>query len=469
MTESVLDYMTRLGRAARQASRLIARASTAQKNRALLAAADALDASRSELAAANELDLANGRANGLEPALLDRLALTPARIDDMAEGLRQIAKLPDPIGEISDMSYRPSGIQVGKMRVPLGVIGIIYESRPNVTADAAGLCLKSGNAAILRGGSEAIHSNQAIAACMQRRPAPRPACRQTAVQVVETTDRAAVGELITMNGVRRRDRAARRQGPDRARQSRVAHPGDQAPGRRLPCLHRRSRRPRQGDPHRRQRQDPALRHLQHHGNAAGAPPASRNGSCRRWRKSICDKGVELRGCERTRARSCAHMKPAHRGRLVHRISGADPVDPRRRRTWTQAIEHIDTYGSQHTDAIVTEDIERRAALPARSGFQLGDGQCLDALRRRLRVRPGRRDRHLHRQAPRTRPGRPGRPDHEKYIVLGDGQVRGSSDLGYSTQRIGLLALGILRSTPCTSAICAVPWKSRMPSRWMSCA
>ena len=142
--------MTRLGRAARQASRVIARASTAQKNRALQAAADALDAARAELAAANELDLAAGRANGLEAALLDRLALTPARIDGMITGLRQVASLPDPVGAIRDMSYRPSGIQVGKMRVPLGVIGIIYESRPNVTIDAASLCLKSGNATILR-------------------------------------------------------------------------------------------------------------------------------------------------------------------------------------------------------------------------------------------------------------------------------------------------------------------------------
>jgi glutamate-5-semialdehyde dehydrogenase len=197
MTESVLDYMTRLGRAARQASRLIARASTAQKNRALLAAADALDASRSELSAANEQDLANGRANGLEAALLDRLALTPARIDDMIEGLRQVAKLPDPIGEIRDMRYLPSGIQVGKMRVPLGVIGIIYESRPNVTIDAASLCLKSGNATILRGGSEAINSNRAIAACIQQGLAVAELPAEV-VQVVETTDRAAVGALITM-------------------------------------------------------------------------------------------------------------------------------------------------------------------------------------------------------------------------------------------------------------------------------
>ncbi|EPG3536563.1 gamma-glutamyl-phosphate reductase, partial [Pseudomonas aeruginosa] len=168
MTESVLDYMSRLGRDARAASRLLARAATAQKNRALLAAADALDAARAELSHANEQDLAAGRANGLEPAMLDRLALTPARIDDMIEGLRQVATLPDPIGEIRDMRYVPSGIQIGKMRVPLGVVGIIYESRPNVTIDAASLCLKSGNATILRGGSEAIHSNQAIARCIQQ-------------------------------------------------------------------------------------------------------------------------------------------------------------------------------------------------------------------------------------------------------------------------------------------------------------
>ncbi|HAW38869.1 MAG TPA: glutamate-5-semialdehyde dehydrogenase, partial [Pseudomonas sp.] len=197
MTESVLDYMTRLGRAAREASRVLARASTAQKNRALQAAAAALDAARDELVRANELDLAGGRANGLDAAMLDRLALTPKVIDGMIEGLRQVATLPDPIGAIRDMRYMPSGIQVGKMRVPLGVVGIIYESRPNVTIDAASLCLKSGNATILRGGSEAIHSNQAIARCIQLglAEAGLPAA---AVQVVDTTDRAAVGALISM-------------------------------------------------------------------------------------------------------------------------------------------------------------------------------------------------------------------------------------------------------------------------------
>jgi len=190
-------YMLRIGQQARQASRVMAAASTADKNAALLAMADAIDGSRDTLHQANEQDLQNGRDKGLDAAMLDRLALTPARIDGMIEGLRQVVALQDPVGAISDMSFRPSGIQVGKMRVPLGVIGIIYESRPNVTCEAASLCLKSGNAAILRGGSEARHSNQAIAECIRHglATAGLPA---EAVQVVETTDRAAVGKLITM-------------------------------------------------------------------------------------------------------------------------------------------------------------------------------------------------------------------------------------------------------------------------------
>ncbi|WP_018015879.1 glutamate-5-semialdehyde dehydrogenase [Teredinibacter turnerae] len=194
---TVKDYMQQLGRQARAASRDMLAASTDDKNRALVAIADAITANRELIIQENARDLANGRANGLEPAMLDRLELTPARFDGMIEGLRQVAALPDPCGEISDLKYRPSGIQVGKMRVPLGVVGIIYESRPNVTIDAASLCLKSGNATILRGGSEAIHSNQAIAKCIAAglESVGLPA---SAVQVVETTDRAAVGELITM-------------------------------------------------------------------------------------------------------------------------------------------------------------------------------------------------------------------------------------------------------------------------------
>jgi glutamate-5-semialdehyde dehydrogenase len=193
----IQHYMQTLGQHARTASRAISRAGTNAKNNALLAMASEIRATAETLKQQNALDLEAGKAKGLDPASLDRLALTDARIESMAEGLEQIAALPDPVGEISDMNYRPSGIQLGKMRVPLGVIGIIYESRPNVTADAAGLCLKSGNATILRGGSEAIYSNQAIAACIHRglESAGLPA---TSVQVVETTDRAAVGELITM-------------------------------------------------------------------------------------------------------------------------------------------------------------------------------------------------------------------------------------------------------------------------------
>lgn len=194
---NVKEYMATLGQQARDASRRIVAATTGEKNQALLATAEALEASRDALAAANAIDMENGRANGLDAALLDRLELSPKVIDGMIDGLRQVAALPDPCGEITDLSYRPSGIQVGKMRVPLGVIGIIYESRPNVTIDAASLCLKSGNATILRGGSEAINSNKAIAECIKTglKAAGLP---EACVQVVETTDRAAVGELITM-------------------------------------------------------------------------------------------------------------------------------------------------------------------------------------------------------------------------------------------------------------------------------
>jgi glutamate-5-semialdehyde dehydrogenase len=193
----IKKYMTELGQQARAASRAMARANTGAKNAALLNIANAIEQAEAELIAENAKDLEQGRKDGLDDALLDRLELNAERIAGMAEGLRQIAALPDPVGEITDLNYRPSGIQVGKMRVPLGVIGIIYESRPNVTADAAGLCLKSGNAAILRGGSEARHSNQAIAKTIHAglEKAGLPA---TAVQVIETTDRAAVGELITM-------------------------------------------------------------------------------------------------------------------------------------------------------------------------------------------------------------------------------------------------------------------------------
>lgn len=193
----VEDYMRQLGARARAAGRRLAAAATAQKNGALHAIADELDRNRNTLIAENRKDLDAGTDKGLSSALLDRLELDNERIDAMIEGLRQIAALADPVGEVFDMNYRPSGIQVGRMRVPLGVVGIIYESRPNVTADAAGLCLKSGNATVLRGGSEAFFSNQAIARCIRHglQQAGLPA---EAVQVVATTDREAVGCMITM-------------------------------------------------------------------------------------------------------------------------------------------------------------------------------------------------------------------------------------------------------------------------------
>jgi len=194
----IKKYMKTLGQQARKAGREISRTESGKKNLALLKIAEAIENSHELLIAENRKDLDAGKKNGLDAALLDRLELKPAGIQAMVEGLKQVAALPDPVGEISDLSYRPSGIQVGQMRVPLGVIGIIYESRPNVTVDAAALCLKSGNACILRGGSEAIHSNQAIAACISQglEAAGLPV---EAVQIVATADRAAVGELITLS------------------------------------------------------------------------------------------------------------------------------------------------------------------------------------------------------------------------------------------------------------------------------
>lgn len=189
------EMMQLLGTQAKHAAGILRMADTQAKDKALKMAASVLCREKDEIIAANALDMQAGRESGLDAAMLDRLELTDARIEAMAAGLEQIAQLPDPVGEISDLVCRPSGIQVGHMRVPLGVIGIIYESRPNVTADAAGLCLKSGNAVILRGGSEAIHSNRAIAACL-RRALLDAGLPQNAVQLVDSTDRALVGELI---------------------------------------------------------------------------------------------------------------------------------------------------------------------------------------------------------------------------------------------------------------------------------
>jgi len=420
MTESVLDYMSRLGRAAREASRVLARASTAQKNAALLAAADALDAAREQLAHANEQDLAAGRANGLEPAMLDRLALTPARIDDMIEGLRQVAKLPDPIGEIRDMRFVPSGIQIGKMRVPLGVVGIIYESRPNVTIDAASLCLKSGNATILRGGSEAIHSNQAIARCIQQglAAAGLPA---SAVQVVETTDRAAVGALISMpeyvdvivprGGKGLIERISREakvpvikhldgichvfidESADLDKAIRIA---DNAKTQRYaPC-------------------NTMETLLVHKAIAARVlPPLA---------AIYRDKGVELRGDAATRALLGSDVLEASEedwrteyNAPILSIRIVDDLD--------SAIEHINTYGSQHTDAIVSENFSnaRRflAEVDSASVMVNASTRFADGFEYGLGAEIGISTDKLHARGPVGLEGL----TSEKYVVFGDGHVR----------------------------------------------
>jgi len=420
MTESVLDYMTRLGRAARDASRVLARASTAQKNRALQAAAAALDAARAELVAANELDLAGGRANGLDAAMLDRLALTPKVIDSMIEGLRQVAALPDPIGEIRDMRYMPSGIQVGKMRVPLGVVGIIYESRPNVTIDAASLCLKSGNATILRGGSEAIHSNQAIARCIQLglAEAGLPAA---AVRVVETTDRAAVGALIAMPEFV--DVIVPRGGKGLIeRISRDA---------RVPVIKHLDgichvyvdiaadvdKAIRVADNAKTQRYAPcnAMETLLVHQGIAECvlPPLA---------AIYREKGVELRGCERTRALLGGDVLAASEedwsteyNAPILSIRILDSLD--------EAIEHINRYGSQHTDAIITENFTdaRRFLTEVDSSSVMVNASTrfADGFEYGLGAEIGISTDKLHARGPVGLHGL----TSEKYVVFGDGHVR----------------------------------------------
>ncbi|PTQ67464.1 glutamate-5-semialdehyde dehydrogenase [Pseudomonas sp. GV071] len=420
MTESVLDYMTRLGRTAREASRVVARASTAQKNRALHAAAAALDAARAELSAANEQDLANGRANGLEPALLDRLALTPARIDEMIEGLRQVATLPDPIGEIRDMRYLPSGIQVGKMRVPLGVIGIIYESRPNVTIDAASLCLKSGNATILRGGSEAINSNRAIAACIQQglAEAGLPAA---AVQVVETTDRAAVGALITMpeyvdvivprGGKSLIERISRdAKVPVIKHLDGICHVFiDEAADI--------DKAIRIADNAKTQRYAPCntMETLLVHAAIADRvlPPLA---------AIYRDKKVELRGCPRTRALLGSDVLEATeedwRTEYTAPILSIKIVD-----SLDEAIEHINTYGSQHTDSIVTENFTRGrrfiTEVDSASVMINASTRFADGFEYGLGAEIGISTDKLHARGPVGLEGL----TSEKYVVFGDGHIR----------------------------------------------
>jgi len=351
-------YMEALGRQARSASRQLAAASTDAKNRALRAMAAAVRAQRESLLAANARDLEAARAVGLDAALIDRLAVTDKVIATMAEGLEQVAALPDPVGEITDMKRRPSGIQVGKMRVPLGVIGIIYESRPNVTADAAALCLKSGNAAILRGGKEALHSNQAIAACV-RAGLAEAGLPESAVQVVETADRAAVGAMIAMPEyvdviVPRGGKGLIERISRDARVPVIKHldgnchvyvDDDADPAKVVPIVENAKT----------QRYAPC--------NTTESLVIAR-GAAQRFLPEIgrmlAGKGVEMRGCPESLAilREAGidqqYLREATeqdwREEYLAPIIAVKIVDG-----LDAAIEHINTYSSQHTEAIITEN------------------------------------------------------------------------------------------------------------------
>lgn len=346
--------MHSVGRAARLASRDLARAESCAKDAALDAMAVAIERDSARLLDANSKDITAAKSKGLDAASIDRLSFDQNGIKAMAEGLRQIARLPDPVGEISDMRFRPSGIQVGRMRVPLGVIGIIYESRPNVTADAAGLCLKAGNAAILRGGSEAIHSNQAIGACVLEglHSAGLP---QQAVQVIETTDRSAVGELITMQEyvdiiVPRGGKSLIERVSSESRIPVLKHLDgvchiyidDCADGQKAIKVADNAKTQRYGTCN-------TLETLLVHKDIAAAILPELSTVYR-------NKGVELRGDEAARAIVpemnlateqdwyAEYLAPILAVRIVNDLD--------------QAIDHITRYGSQHTDCIVTEDWSR---------------------------------------------------------------------------------------------------------------
>lgn len=416
----VAAYMQGLGRAAREASRALARADTNAKNRALTVMAAAIRREAAALLGANADDVAAAQAAGLDAAMIDRLTLTAKGVENMAAGLEQIAALADPVGEMGGFAYRPSGIQVGRMRVPLGVIGIIYEARSNVTADAAGLCLKSGNACILRGGSEAIRANRAIAACVREglRQAGLP---ESAVQVVETTDRAAVGELITMKQyvdvivprggkslVERIDREARipvikhldgichvyiDEGADIDKAVRIA---DNAKTQRLGTCN-------------------TMETLLVHATIAPIVLPLLG-------EVYADKGIELRGCERTCA-LIAGVQPATEDdwrteylAAILSIRVVDGVD--------MAIEHINTYGSQHTDSIVTEDYGRARRflreVDSASVMVNASTRFADGFEYGLGAEIGISTDKLHARGPVGLEGL----TTLKWIVLGDGQVRG---------------------------------------------
>ncbi len=417
---AISHYMSGVGQRARAASRLVGRAETRVKDAALLAIATALEAAEDQLLAANRKDMDAGRASGLEPALLDRLELTSKGVRAMAQGLRDIAAQSDPVGEITDLKYRPSGIQVGRMRVPLGVIGIIYESRPNVTADAAALCLKAGNAAILRGGSEALHSNQAIAACIQQglAAAGLPA---DAVQVIDTADRAAVGALIRM-----------------AEYVDVIVPRG---GKGL--IERISREARV----------PVIKHLDgvchvYIDDRADVDKAvtvaynaktQRYGTCNTMETLLVaegiadrvlpvlggmyrDAGVELRGCPQTREWLPGIKAATEEDWATEYLAPILAV--RIVKDMDQAMDHIAAYGSAHTDAIITEDYSRARRflreVDSSSVMVNASTRFADGGEYGLGAEVGISTDKLHARGPVGVEGL----TTLKFVVLGDGHIRG---------------------------------------------
>jgi len=416
---NIKAYMQTLGSQARDASRIIAAADTALKNTALLAIADALSDGRDKLLAANAVDMQNGSANGLDAALLDRLELNAPRIDAMIEGLQQVAELPDPIGEVTDLQDRPSGIKLGKMRVPLGVVGIIYESRPNVTIDAASLCLKSGNATILRGGSEAIQSNQAIADCISQ-GLSKVGLPEAVVQVVNTTDREAVGELITMT--ESVDVIVPRGG-----KSLIERISADA---RVPVI-----KHLDGNCH---------VYIDDHADLQKAFAIALNAKTHRY--GVCnamesllvaesvaktvlpelaalysEKDVELRGCEKTREIIASAISASEEDwsleylapiLSIKVVAGLD-----------EAIEHINNYSSKHTEAIITEDQDRAnrfiRQVDSSSVMVNASTRFADGFEYGLGAEIGISTDKIHARGPVGLEGL----TSQKWVVYGDGQIR----------------------------------------------
>jgi len=417
--KDIKRYMRELGEQARAAARVLARAESAAKDRALAAAAAAIRRDAAQLLKANAEDVAEARVNGLEPALLDRLELTPAGVEEMAEGLEQIARLPDPVGAITELRERPTGIRVGRMRVPLGVIGIIYESRPDVTADAGGLCLKSGNAAILRGGSEALRSNRAIAACLHE-GLDAAGLPRTAIQVIATTDRAAVGELLGMNEyvdiivprggkgliervmkesripmIKHLDGVCHVYIDDRADLQKAIRIADNAKTQRYGTCNTMETL------------------LVAEGIAEQVlPPLAR---------IYFDKGVELRGDEAAR-RLVPGMKPASEEDWYTEYL-APILAVRVVKDVDAAMAHIAKYGSAHTDAIVTEDRERAQRflreVDSSSVMVNASTRFADGFEYGLGAEVGISTDKLHARGPVGLEGL----TSQKYVVLGEGQIR----------------------------------------------